>query len=225
MASPDSPPVEPPDTEGEGLLETIGAQLATLAAQVSEIDQRMSSVESGGPSQPVEVRLSPETVAQIAEALAALQAAGSQALDDAFKSATDDLIESLSKLVTSEISRTLTDAGYDVAVNEASEPLADAETVDDVLPDTEPAAAPVRSAPESAAMPAIVAPLTSGAAERVDSAYDAIRQAGAEDDSDLDADESEDAAAEISSDAPPLTLEELDDPFLDALIRKEPLSA
>ena len=224
MASP-TPHDESADPQGSGLLETLGDQVAALAARVAEIDSRMSSVESGSPDQPVEVQLSPDTIAQIAEALAALQAAGSQALDDAFKSATDDLIESLSKLVTSEISRTLTDAGYDVAVNEASEPLADAETVDDVLPDTEPAAAPVRSAPESAAMPAIVAPLTSGAAERVDSAYDAIRQAGAEDDSDLDADESEDAAAEISSDAPPLTLEELDDPFLDALIRKEPLSA
>ena len=185
----------------------------------------MSSVESGKPDQPVEVQLSPDTIAQIAEALAALQAAGSQALDDAFKLATDDLVESLSKLVTSEISRTLTDAGYDVAVSEASEQSAEAEAVDDVFPDTEPIAAPVRSAPESAVMPAIVAPLTSGSAERVDAAYDAIGESGAEGDSDLDADEPEDAAAEIAADAPPLTLDELDDPFLDALIRKEPLSA
>ena len=224
MASP-TPHDESPDPQGSGLLERLGDQVAALAARVSEIDTRMSSVESGNSDQPVEVQLSPDTVAQIAEALAALQAAGSQALDDAFKSATDDLIESLSKLVTSEISRTLTDAGYDVAVNEAAAPLADADVVDDVLPDTEPAASPVRSAPESAAMPSFVAPLTSGSAERVDAAYDAIRDTGTGEDSDLDADESEDAAAEIAADAPPLTLEELDDPFLDALIRKEPLSA
>lgn len=224
MASP-SPHDESSDPQGSGLLETLGDQVAALAARVAEIDTRMSSVEAGSPDQPVEVRLSPETVAEIAEALAALQAAGSQALDEAFKSATDDLIESLSKLVTSEISRTLTDAGYDVEVNEAAEHVADAEAIDDVLPDTEPAAGPVHSAPESAAMPAIVAPLTSGSAERVDAAYDAIGDTGAQDDSELDADESEDEAAEISSHAPPLTLEELDDPFLDALIRKEPLSA
>ncbi len=185
----------------------------------------MSSVESGNPDQPVEVQLSPDTIARIAEALAALQAAGSQALDDAFKSATDDLVESLSKLVTSEISRTLTDAGYDVAVNEASEQPAEAEVVEDVLPDAEPIAAPVRSALESAAMPAIVAPLTSGAAERVEPTYDSIGESEAEGDSGLDADEFEDAAAEIAADGSPLTLEEMDDPFLDALIRKEPLSA
>ncbi len=224
MASP-TPHDESPDPLGSGLLERLGDQVAALAARVAEIDTRMSSVESGNPDQPVEVQLSPDTIAQIAEALAALQAAGSQALDEAFKSATDDLIESLSKLVTSEISRTLTDAGYEVAVNEASAPLADAATVDDVLPDTEPAAASLRSAQESAAMPAIVAPLTSGSAERVDAAYDAIRDAGTGEESDLAADEPEDTAAEISSDGPPLTLEELDDPFLDALIRKEPLSA
>ena len=224
MASP-SPDDDPSEPQGAGLLERLGDQVAALAARVAEIDTRMSSVESGSPDQPVEVRLSPDTVAEIAEALAALQAAGSQALDEAFKSATDDLIDSLSKLVTSEISRTLTDAGYDVEVNEAAEHAADSEAVDDVLPDTEPAAGSLRSAPESAAMPAIVAPLTSGTAEPVDSAYDSMRESGADDDSDLDAEEPEDAAAEISSDAPPLALEELDDPFLDALIRKEPLSA
>lgn len=234
MASPDSPPVEPSDTEGEGLLETIGAQLATLAAQVSEIDQRMSSVESGAPSQPVEVRLSPETVAQIADALAALQAAGSQALDEAFKTASDDLTEALSGLVRSEISRTLTDAGYTVEVTAVAEsdiddePLEDgtgsdaaAENDLDELTESEPIAASVRSGPDAAAMPSIVAPLA--AADRVDAAYESIGSGSEGDTGDDDTDEADGDL--IDADRTPLALDELDDPFLDALIRKEPLSA
>lgn len=234
MASPDSPPVEPSDAEGEGLLETIGARLATLAAQVSEIDQRMSSVESGAPSRPVEVRLSPETVAQIADALAALQAAGSQALDEAFKTASDDLTEALSGLVRSEISRTLTDAGYTVDVTEADEPAIDdvpfeddtgsdtaTESDLDGLPEPEPMAASVRSASDAAAMPSIVAPLA--AAERVDAVYESIDAVSERAASDEEADDGEGEA--VDTDRPPLALDELDDPFLDALIRKEPLSA
>lgn len=234
MASPDSPPVEPSDTEGEGLLETIGAQLATLAAQVSEIDQRMSSVESGAPSQPVEVRLSPETVAQIADALAALQAAGSQALDEAFKTASDDLTEALSGLVRSEISRTLTDAGYTVEVTEVAESDIDDEPFEDgtgsdaaaehdldELTEPEPIAASVRSAPDAAAMPSIVAPLA--AADRVDAAYESIGSGSEGDPGDDDTDEADGDL--IDADRAPLALDELDDPFLDALIRKEPLSA
>lgn len=229
MTSPDSPPVEPPDTEGEGLLETIGAQLATLAAQVSEIDQRMSSVESGAPSPPVEVRLSPETVAQIADALAALQAAGSQALDEAFKTASDDLTEALSGLVRSEISRTLTDAGYTVEVTEVAESGIDDEPFEDDtgagaaddLPEPGPIAASVRSEPDAAAMPSIVAPLA--AAERVDAAHESISP-GSE--SNTGVDDSGDADEDvIDAGRAPLRLDELDDPFLDALIRKEPLSA
>ena len=234
MASPDSPPVEPSDTEGEGLLETIGAQLATLAAQVSEIDQRMSSVESGAPSQPVEVRLSPETVAQIADALAALQAAGSQALDEAFKTASDDLTEALSGLVRSEISRTLTDAGYTVEVTQVAEsdiddePFEDdtgsdaaAENDVDELREPEPIAASVRSGPDAVAMPSIVAPLA--AADRVDAAYESIGSGSKGDTGDDDTDEADGDL--IDADRAPLALDELDDPFLDALIRKEPLSA
>ncbi|WP_420440370.1 hypothetical protein [Candidatus Poriferisodalis sp.] len=204
MASPTSP-VEPTDKEGEGLLETIGAQLATLATQISEIDQRMASVESGSPSQPVEVQLSPQTVAQIADALAALQAAGSQALDEAFKTASDDLTEALSGLVRTEISKTLTEAGYAVEVSEAAP-----------------------------ALPAIVAPLATSpadAAEQPDAHHDVvdvgpIREADDEAEDDLDADDAADPSdSDFSADRPPLALSELDDPFLDALIRKEPLSA
>ncbi|WP_419915653.1 hypothetical protein [Candidatus Poriferisodalis sp.] len=234
MASPDSPSVEPSDTEGEGLLETIGAQLATLAAQVSEIDQRMSSVESGAPSQPVEVRLSPETVAQIADALAALQAAGTQALDEAFKTASDDLTEALSGLVRSEISRTLTDAGYTVEVTEVAESDIDDEPFEDStvadtaaesdvgeLSEPEPIAASVRSGPDAGAMPSIVAPLA--AAERVDAAYESI-SSGPE--SDTGDEETDDVDGDvIDTDRAPLRIDELDDPFLEALIRKEPLSA
>lgn len=190
------------------MLETIGAQLATLAAQVSEIDQRMASVESGSPSQPVEVQLSPETVAQIADALAALQAAGSQALDEAFKTASDDLTEALSGLVRAEISRTLSDAGYTVEVNEAAEPAVADEPVErdtDELTEHD-----ADAGSDAAAMPAIVAPLASSSTDSVE----------AEDDAE---DESEDDA--VDADGPPLRLDELDDPFLDALIRKEPLSA
>ena len=209
MASPDSPSVEPSDTEGEGLLETIGAQLATLAAQVSEIDQRMSSVESGAPAQPVEVRLSPDTVAQIADALAALQAAGSQALEEAFKTASDDLTDALSGLVRSEISRTLTDAGYTVEVTEAAAPAVTDE--------------PFEHDNASAVMPSIVAPLASSSA---DAARDVIGPGSGSSESIRDAsdDEAGDGGA-VGADRPPLALDELDDPFLDALIRKEPLSA
>ncbi len=214
MASP-NPSVEPSDTEGEGLLETIGTQLATLAAQISEIDQRMTSVESGSPSQPVEVQLSPETVAQIADALAELQAAGSQALDEAFKTASDDLTEALSGLVRTEISRTLTEAGYTVEVTEVT-------GVDEVAESAVDEAA--------AAMPALVAPLATSsadAAERHEAAQDlidaaSIRNAGGEVEDDL---EDDDADLDVSVDRSPLALSELDDPFLDALIRKEPLSA
>lgn len=199
MASPTAPD-DPPDTEGEGLLETIGAQLAALAAQVSEIDQRMASVESGSPSQPLEVQLSPETVAQIADALAALQAAGSQALDEAFKTASDDLTEALSGLVRAEISRTLSDAGYTVEVSEAVEPA----PIDELLEHD------ADSGSDAVAMPAIVAPLASSSA------------GPAEPESDSEAESEGDT---IDADRPPLGLDELDDPFLDALIRKEPLSA
>ena len=227
MASPTSP-VEPPDKEGEGLLETIGAQLATLATQISEIDQRMTSVESGSSSPPVEVQLSPETVAQIAGALAELQAAGSQALDEAFKTASDDLTEALSGLVRTEISRTLTEAGYTVEVTE----VAQVTEVADVTGVAEVAESAVDEA--AAAMPAIVAPLATSladAAEQPDATTDVIdagliREAGDEAEDDLDADDAADPAdPEFSSDRPPLALSELDDPFLDALIRKEPLSA
>lgn len=200
MASP-TPADDSPDTEGEGLLETIGAQLATLAAQVSEIDQRMASVESGTPSQPVEVQLSPETVAQIADALAALQAAGSQALDEAFKTASDDLTEALSGLVRAEISKTLSDAGYTVEVTEAAEPA----VIDEPLEhDTD-------SGSDAAVMPSIVAPLAAGSAGT--------------DESEVEDDGIEAEEVGVDADRPPLGLDELDDPFLDALIRKEPLSA
>ncbi len=220
MASPTSP-VEPPDNEGEGLLETIGAQLATLATQISEIDQRMASVESGSPSQPVEVQLSPQTVAQIADALAALQAAGSQALDEAFKTASDDLTEALSGLVRTEISKTLTEAGYTVEVSEASG-APDAPEVTDIGE-----VADFDELDEAAlALPVAVAPLATSLAdaaeqpETVPEVIDAAPIREAVDDVEDDAE-----GPEASSDGPPLALEELDDPFLDALVRKEPLSA
>lgn len=248
MASPAAPPpAESSGTEGEGLLETIGAQLATLAAQVSEIDQRVAGVESGSPSRLVEVQLSPETVAQIADALAALQAAGSQALDEAFKTASDDLTEALSGLVRTEISRTLSDAGYTVEVTEIAAPAIDdelspydtgfevASTVVegdvDELPEAEPVAASVRSGPDAAAMPSIVAPLAanlvdaSGPTEVVSDSTNAglVSAESIRDASDEGADDDE--ADLIDADRAPLGLDELDDPFLDALIRKEPLSA
>ena len=235
--APPNPADDAPAPEGVGLLERLGDQLAALATRVAEIDTRVTSVETGapGPGQPVEVQLSPETVAQIVEAIAALQAAGSQALDEAFKLATDDLTEALSQLVTAEISRTLADAGYDVAVTEAPEPLDAEETVDEEVPETLPEALPVaasvRSAPEPASMPTIVAPMTASSGSRVDAAYDSIRGASPEYDSSIghgsnvETDEFADDADQIVPDGPPLTLEDLDDPFLDALIRKEPLTA
>ena len=267
MASPTPPPVETPSPEGTGVLEFLGAQIASLAAQVTEIDQRMTSVESGSPSRPVEVHLTPETVAQIAEALAVLQAAGSQALDDVFKSATDDLTEALSGLVRAEISRSLSDAGYSVDVIEVAEPdvatdlveepdvatdlvaepdvatdLVEADEDDQAeedltghdLREVEPVAASVRSGPEPAAMPSIVASLaasSTGVAGRTEAAYESIREAssgfGDDDDDDVDDDDVDDDDEDlvVDADRAPHSLAELDDPFLDALIRKEPLSA
>ena len=199
MASP-PPAADPSETEGEGLLETIGTQLATLAAQVSDINERMVSVETGTASRPVEVQLSNETIAQIADALAALQAAGSQALDEAFKTASDDLTDALSGLVKAEVTKTLSDAGYHVEVTEMAAPhIGDVQTaVDD------------DAGSDGAAIPSIVAPLAAGA-----SSADAHGMHGADDDEDH----------VVTEDGVPLTLDELDDPFLDALIRKEPLSA
>ena len=242
MASPTPLPVDTPSPEGTGVLESLGAQIASLAAQVIEIDQRMTSVESGSPSRPVEVQLSPETVAQIAEALGALQAAGSQALDDVFKSATDDLTDALSGLVRAEISRSLSDAGYNVDVIEAAEPdaatllvevgpddQAEEDLADHNLPEVEPVAASVRLGPGPAVMPSIVAPLagsSTGVADRTEAAYESIREASSGfDDDDVDDDDVDDEDFVIDADRPPLSLAELDDPFLDALIRKEPLSA
>lgn len=241
MASP-TPPVESTDTEGEGLLERIGAQIATLATQVSEMDQRMANVESGTPSRPVEVQLSAETVGQIADALAALQAAGSLALDEAFKSASDDLTEALSGLVRAEISKTLADAGYTVEVSEVTEPAVGEEALEqdaepaavsvgfgaggEELPEAEPLAASVRPGSESATMPSIVAPLATGSADAVEQAEAALDSIGSGSIRDAsDEGEDDDNGPDVNADRPPLALEELDDPFLDALIRKEPLSA
>ena len=259
MASPappsdDAGDVTPPSAEGGGLLERIGAQLASLTAQVSEMDQRMDNVEAGTPSQPVEVQLSPETIAQIADALAALQAAGSQALDDAFKSASDDLTDALSGVVRAEVSRTLSEAGYTVVVSEAEAPA-------DAAPAFEPLVEAPAAASAPAAMPSIAAPLAASsaveelpqvrpeqplqAAEPVQAveAAEAVQAAeaaspvasgapgaatglGEEPDmADMSDDADEIDETDNGEERPPLTLAELDDPFLDALIRKEPLSA
>ena len=253
MTSP-IPAEETPAADSGGVLERIGTQLAALTAQVSQIDDRMTSVESGAPPQPVEVQLSPETVAQIADALAGLQAAGSQALDDAFKSASDDLTEALSGLVQAEVSRTLADAGYTVEVIEAAEPDVEVAPYEPAAQDVHPdpyesaalpsADAPVVAAPVEAAVPvegllpaepvadgpetasAAIPPLAVSVAEPVgEAAFEpepaaapAIQDAGEEADD-------EDSGADGDVERLPLSLEELDDPFLDALIRKEPLSA
>ena len=230
------------------MLERIGTQLAALTAQVSEIDERMTSVESGSPSQPVEVQLSPETVAQIADALAALQAAGSQALDDAFKSASDDLTDALSGLVQAEVSRTLADAGYTVEVTQAAEPDSDMAPYEpaaldagdaDVdpyppaaVPLVDPPAAEARidefapAEPASGAVPPLAAPLAVSAAEPVREAAPGPGPAAAPAVRDANGEATDEAGeADAHADRPPLSLDELDDPFLDALIRKEPLSA
>lgn len=205
MTSPESPSDETPvpegtaQPEGAGVLERLGAQIASLSSQVAEIDERIAHVESDTPGRPVQVELSSETVSQIAEALASLQAAGSQALDDAFKEATDDLIESLSGLVQAQISQTLEEAGYDVIVSAAPE-------------------SDVSDIELTSSASTIVAPLASQPAEatqRAEAGHESLGEAA----SDVDDD------GEVETDRPPLTLDELDDPFLDALIRKEPLSA
>ncbi len=176
------------------MLETIGAQLAMLCTQVADIDQRMAKVEtdraaSASPSRPVQVQLSPETVAQIADALAGLQAASSQAVDEAFKTASDDLTEALSDLVRAEISRTLRDAGYTVEVSQAAE--ARAAEISEVV-----------EHPEPADDGAVIA-----SASTADLGGDAAGIDGTD------------------ADRAPLSLSDLDDPFLDALVRKAPLTA
>ncbi len=193
-------PDESEEAEGGGLLESIGAQLAALTAQVSEIDQRTASLKSETPSRPVEVQLSAETVGQIADALAALQAAGTQALSEAFKAGSDDLTEALSALVQAEVARSLSDAGYVVEVIDKSE----AATGDEQDERDELEAAAATRRPVS-----LVDPVSG---DRTDNETDEVANE-ANEETDLDFERA------------PLGLDELDDPFIDALVSKTPLTA
>lgn len=226
---------------GLGVLERLNVQLSALRTQVAEMDHRMSGIEAGTPLQaaPVHIQLAPESVDQIAAALAGLSAAGAQALDDALAAARDDLAGVLTDLVQDEIQRTLDDAGIDVVVTSEAAVTTDRASVDedaatDDAPDDAPddaIATPSATAltvptAELVAAPAHLVPANEAPANEASPVADiaapeaAVTESRGSDSQDDDFDSPKD-----TSDSPPLRLAELDDPFLDALIRREPLSA
>ena len=232
-----------------GMLERLDAELASMRDQITEMNQRVSSVESGTPAQiaPLHVQLAPEAIEQIAAAVAALSTAGVEALNEALAAGGHDLATSITTLVHGEIERTLAEAGLDVAVT-AESPQAPDENlaaqdldIDVVVAETAVVEAPVVEAPvvedslveiPDTAEPLLEAPaLRSVAATPVVSLADSVALNdeeplpagqrggfGIDDEDDLD-------TFSDHTDGPPLALSELDDPFLDALIRREPLSA
>ena len=231
------------------MLERLDAELASMRDQITEMNQRVSSVESGTPAQiaPLHVQLAPEAIEQIAAAVAALSTAGVEALNEALAAGGHDLATSITTLVHGEIERTLAEAGLDVAVT-AESPQAPDENlaaqdldIDVVVAETAVVEAPVVEAPvvedslveiPDTAEPLLEAPaLRSVAATPVVSLADTVALNdeeplpagqrggfGIDDEDDLD-------TFSDHTDGPPLALSELDDPFLDALIRREPLSA
>ena len=231
------------------MLERLDAELASMRDQITEMNQRVSSVESGTPAQiaPLHVQLAPEAIEQIAAAGAALSTAGVEALNEALAAGGHDLATSITTLVHGEIERTLAEAGLDVAVT-AESPQAPDENlaaqdldIDVVVAETAVVEAPVVEAPvvedslveiPDTAEPLLEAPaLRSVAATPVVSLADSVALNdeeplpagqrggfGIDDEDDLD-------TFSDHTDGPPLALSELDDPFLDALIRREPLSA
>ena len=231
------------------MLERLDAELASMRDQITEMNQRVSSVESGTPAQiaPLHVQLAPEAIEQIAAAVAALSTAGVEALNEALAAGGHDLATSITTLVHGEIERTLAEAGLDVAVT-AESPQAPDENlaaqdldIDVVVAETAVVEAPVVEAPvvedslveiPDTAEPLLEAPaLRSVAATPVVSLADSVALNdeeplpagqrggfGIDDEDDLD-------TFSDHTDGPPLALSELDDPFLDALIRREPLSA
>ena len=231
------------------MLERLDAELASMRDQITEMNQRVSSVESGTPAQiaPLHVQLAPEAIEQIAAAVAALSTAGVEALNEALAAGGHDLATSITTLVHGEIERTLAEAGLDVAVT-AESPQAPDENlaaqdldIDVVVAETAVVEAPVVEAPvvedslveiPDTAEPLLEAPaLRSVAATPVVSLADSVAlndeeplPAGQRGGFGID-DEDELDTFSDHTDGPPLALSELDDPFLDALIRREPLSA
>ena len=236
------------------MLERLDAELASMRDQITEMNQRVSSVESGTPAQiaPLHVQLAPEAIEQIAAAVAALSTAGVEALSEALAAGGHDLATSIATLVHGEIERTLAEAGLDVAVT-AESPQAPDENlaaqdldIDVVVAETSVVEAPVVEAPvveapvvedslveiPDTAEPLLEAPaLRSVAATPVVSLADSVAlddeeplPAGQQGGFGID-DEDDLETFSDRTDGPPLALSELDDPFLDALIRREPLSA
>ncbi len=237
------------------MLERLDAELVSMRDQMAEMNQRVSSVESGIPTQlaPLHVQLAPEAIEQIAAAVAGLSASGVEALGEALAAGGDDLAASIATLVKGEIERTLAEAGLDVAVTaespQAPDETADAQDpdvdiavadetadaqdpdVDIAVADTPVAEAPVveiadvgEPVPEAPAPRAAVGTPIVSLADSVTLNDEEPLPAGQRDGFGID-DEDDPAAFSDDTDRPPLALAELDDPFLDALIRREPLSA
>ena len=224
-----------------GMLERLAAELASMRDQLAEMNQRVSSVESGLPAQvaPLHVQLAPEAIEQIAAAVAGLSAAGVEALGEALAAGGDDLAASIATLVQGEIERTLAEAGLDVVVtSEIPEGLGESPVAEDQDVDTAVAEAPVANAPvvevpvvetaepvpEAPASPATAAAPVVSLADSVALNHAEPTSAGQRDGFGI-VDEDDPDAFSDDADRPTLALSELDDPFLDALIRREPLSA
>ncbi len=229
-----------------GMLERLDAELASMRDQLAEMNQRVSSVESGVPAQvaPLHVQLAPEAIEQIVAAVAGLSAAGVEALGEALAAGGDDLAVSIATLVQGEIERTLAEAGLDVAVtSEVSEGLGESpvtgnQDVDPAVAEAPVVEAPVVEAPvveapvvetaepvpEAPASPAAVAAPVVSLADSVALNHAEPTSAGQRGGFGI-VDEDDPDAFSDDADRPTIALSELDDPFLDALIRREPLSA
>ena len=224
-----------------GILERLDAELASMRDQLAEMNQRVSSVESGVPAQvaPLHVQLAPEAIEQIAAAVAGLSAAGVEALGEALAAGGDDLAVSIATLVQGEIERTLAEAGLDVVVaSEVPEglgesPVTENQDVDPAVAEAPVAEAPVVEAPvvetaepvpEAPASPAAVAAPVVSLADSVALNHAEPTSAGQRGGFGI-VDEDDPDAFSDDADRPTIALSELDDPFLDALIRREPLSA
>ena len=185
-------------------MERVESELIATRVDLADLTIRMRTVESGSGQgysslagiDPDNLKLSPDTTRRIAQALAELGGAASDAAKETvFEAAVDaaiPLTEMLTELLREEAKRALRVAMKPEPVVAGRAPVA---------------AAPAATAPafSQPAMPAATAP---AAAPSVSAA----------------APSSSAAPPEMDEAAAPLTLDSLDDPFLDALIQEGQLA-
>ncbi len=230
-------------------LASMRDQLAEMNQRVSSVESGVPAQVA-----PLHVQLAPEAIEQIAAAVAGLSAAGVEALGEALAAGGDDLAVSIATLVQGEIERTLAEAGLDVVVtSEAPEGLGESpvtgnQDVDPAVANAPVAEAPVAEAPvaeapvveapvaeapvvetaepvpEAPASPAAVAAPVVSLADSVALNHAEPTSAGQRGGFGIVEEDDPDAFSD-DADRPTIALSELDDPFLDALIRREPLSA